>query len=118
MGRSEEPMSVTITLPRNLEAELKSAADARKSSIEELVIALLDKAIQAYLAPSPEEIVTEIRAVRPATVRAANGSLAEALSSAPEDPDFDLEAWRRGWSAVEAEMKVLTRANDLAEGRG
>ncbi len=111
-------MSVTITLPRNLEAELQSAAEARKSSIEELALALLGNAIKAALAPSPEDVVAEIRAASPATAHPADGSLAEALRSAPDDPDFELEAWRREWSAVEAEMTALTLANDLTEGRG
>ena len=110
-------MSVTITLPRNLETELRIAAEARRSSIEELALALLGQAVKAVFAPSPEDVVGEIRAAGPATVPSAGGSLAEALRSAPEDPDFELGAWRRGWSAVEAEMAALTRANDLAEGR-
>ena len=38
--------------------------------------------------------------------------------NAPDDPDFDLESWRQQWAAVEAEMKAITRANDMAEGRG
>ncbi len=111
-------MSVTITLPRHLEAALKSAAEARKSTIEELALALLGNAIKAVLAPSPEDLVAEIRAAGPVTASPANGSLAQALRSAPEDPEFELETWRREWSAVEAEMRALTRANDLAEGRG
>ncbi len=111
-------MSITITLPRNLEAELKSAAKARKSSIEELALALLGNAIKTILSPSPEDIVAEIRAAGPATAHLANGSLAEALRSAPEDPEFELETWRREWSTAEAEIKAVSRANDLAEGRG
>jgi prevent-host-death family protein len=54
----------------------------------------------------------------PATIRPATGSLAEALKNAPEDPDFDLETWTRQWDAVEAEMKAIDRADDIAEGRG
>ena len=42
----------------------------------------------------------------------------EEVRHLPEDPEFELETWRRQWSAVEAEMRALTRANDLAEGRG
>ncbi len=111
-------MSVTITLPGNLEAALRSAAKARESSIEDLAAALLGNAIKAALAPSPEDVVAEIRAAGSATAHPAKGSLAEALRSAPDDPDFELETWRREWSAVEAEMTALSQANDLAEGRG
>ena len=46
------------------------------------------------------------------------GSLAEALQNAPHDPDFDLETWTRQWDAIEAEMKAIDRADDIAEGRG
>ncbi len=38
--------------------------------------------------------------------------------AAPADPGFDLESWKRQWSVVEAELKALTRANDVAESRG
>ena len=110
-------MSVKITLPHTLERQLESVAEARNSSIEELALAILGHAVIATRSPSPEEIVAEIRATPPVQIQPGNGSLAEALEDAPEDPDFDLEAWRRGWSAVETEMKALTRANDLAEGR-
>jgi hypothetical protein len=48
----------------------------------------------------------------------SSGSLAEALQNASEDPDFELETWRHEWFRVEAEMKALSRANDVAEGRG
>ncbi len=54
----------------------------------------------------------------PAAIRPAAGSLAEALQNAPEDPDFDLETWTRQWDAIEAEMKAIDRADDIAEGRG
>jgi hypothetical protein len=45
-------------------------------------------------------------------------TLADLLRDAPEDPDFDLETWTQQWATIEAEMKVITRANDIAEGRG
>lgn len=54
----------------------------------------------------------------PAAIRPATGSLVEALKNAPEDPDFDLEAWTRQWDVVEAEMKAADRADDIAGGRG
>ncbi len=111
-------MSVTITLPQALASELRDAAEAQSSSIEELALTILAHAVMASRAPSPEDVVAEIRAATPTTPRPANGSLAEALRDSPEDPNFDLEDWQREWSAVEAEMRALTRSNDLAEGRG
>jgi hypothetical protein len=32
--------------------------------------------------------------------------------------DFDLAQWNTDWAAVEAEMRAMTRSDDLAEGRG
>jgi hypothetical protein len=54
----------------------------------------------------------------PAQFRPASGNLADVLGAAPSDPSFDLESWKRQWSSVEAELKAITRANDVAEGRG
>ncbi len=70
--------------------------------------------------PEMIALVEQIKAEppNPATIRPATGSLAEALQNAPEDPDFDLETWTRQWDAIEAEMKAIDRADDIAEGRG
>ena len=110
-------MSVTITLPQHLEAKLQSAAEARRSSIEELALTLLSNAVQAVLAPTPEDVVAEIRLAGPTDAPPASDSLEQALAEAPEDPTFDLEVWKRQWSAAEAEMKLVSRANEIAEGR-
>lgn len=69
--------------------------------------------------PELMALVERIKATppNPAAIRPASGSLAEALQNAPEDPDFDLETWTRQWEAVEAEMKAIDRADDIAEGR-
>lgn len=65
-------------------------------------------------------LVERIKATppNPAAIRPAAGSLAEALQNAPEDPDFDLESWTQQWQAIEAEIKAVDRADDIAEGRG
>jgi prevent-host-death family protein len=70
--------------------------------------------------PELVALVERIKATppNPAAIRPATGSLAEALQNAPEDPDFDLETWTRQWAAIEAEMKAIDRADDIAEGRG
>ncbi|HEX9732734.1 MAG TPA: hypothetical protein VGG06_12195 [Thermoanaerobaculia bacterium] len=111
-------MSLTITLPRTLETELQSAADARDWSVEQLALYILAHALEANRTPSPEEVVAEIRAAPASAAPVSSGSLAEALQNASEDPDFELETWRHEWFRVEAEMKALSRANDVAEGRG
>ena len=70
--------------------------------------------------PELVALVERIKATppNPAAIRPATGSLAEALQNAPEDPDFDLATWTRQWNAIEAEMKAIDRADDIAEGRG
>lgn len=70
--------------------------------------------------PEMMALVAEIKATppNPTAVRPATGSLAEALQNAPEDPDFDLESWTQQWDAIEAEIKAIDRADDIAEGRG
>lgn len=110
-------VGITITLPRALEAALQDAAEARDSSVEAFALEILGDAVGTGMVPSPEDVVAEIRALPAIAVPVANGSLADALQDAPEDPEFELETWRRQWAAVEAEMKALSRANDLAEGR-
>ena len=70
--------------------------------------------------PEMIALVERIKATppNPAAIHPATASLAELLQDAPEDPDFDLETWTREWRAVEAEMKAIDRADDIAEGRG
>ena len=70
--------------------------------------------------PELVALVERIKATppNPAAIHPATASLAELLQDAPEDPDFELETWTRQWAAIEAEMKAIDRADDIAEGRG
>lgn len=113
-------MTLTINLPKDLETKLKREAEARALSPEAYALDLLDNALEEEGFPTPKEVVARIKATppNPASVRRATGSLADALRDAPHDPDFDLEQWQREWDAVEAEMKRITRENDIGEGRG
>lgn len=69
--------------------------------------------------PTLLEVVAKIQATKPnpAQFRPPSGNLADLLWDAPNDPKFNLEDWSRQWSAVEAEMKAVTRSNDIAENR-
>ena len=115
-------MTITITLSDKLARDLQYRAEEKKISVDDLVADLLFEALanESEEYPSLEAVVDRIRAMppNPASIRPASGSLAEALQNAPDDPDFDLESWSQQWAAVEAEMKAITRANDMAEGRG
>ncbi len=114
-------MTVTITLPDEIETHLKRKARMQYLSVEELALEILSNALEMQESfPSPEEVVAKIKATSPDPrgIRLASGSLAEALRHAPDDPDFDMATWSREWAAVEAEMQAMTRAGAVAEGRG
>lgn len=122
-------MTLTITLPEDLEKRLKREATAHDLSLEEYALGLLDNALEQAASPTREEqeqlptleeVVANIRALppNPNSIRLATGSLAEALGNAPSDPDFDLAQWTRDWGAVESDMNRATVADDKAEGRG
>lgn len=115
-------MSVTITLNDPLVEQLQIRARRQHLQLEELVFAILKDALmptnQDIL--TPEDVVAKIRATppNPQSIHVARGSLRDALRHAPDDPDFDRDAWEQSWVAVEREMKAVTRANTMAEGRG
>ncbi len=114
-------MTITITLPPELSAQLERRANTRNVSAEELTLRLLNVALQDQdAAPTPEAVVKKIRATppNPRGLRPASGSLAEALRQSPVPADFDLAVWNQAWAAVEVELAELTRANDIAENRG
>jgi hypothetical protein len=113
-------MAMTITLEDNLVAELKDRAKKQQLSVEQLVIRILTDAMASFEPVTPREAVARVQATppNPALVRPATADLTDLLHAAPSDPGFNLENWKRQWSDIEAEMKAITRANDIAEGRG
>jgi hypothetical protein len=124
-------MAITITLPDVLAAKLETEAQARNRPAEEIAVELLDQALAAepneaeHFPLTLEEVVAKIRSLppNPNAYRPPTGSLADYLEKSlaaetEDDEEFDLEAWEREWDAVEREMKAITRANDIAEGRG
>ena len=117
-------MTITITLPDGLAAKLQAKAQIQQLQPEELILDILSSAVELEFEqdvyPTPDEVIARIKATRPnqANIRPASGSLLKALQNSPHDPEFDLEAWNKEWAAIETEMKAITRANDIAEGRG
>jgi plasmid stability protein len=113
-------MAITITLEDALVAALKDRAKQQQLSVEQLVRRILTEAMAGSEPVSPREAVAQIQATppNPAQVRPATADLADLLRAAPGDPCFDRENWKRQWSVVAAEMKAITRANAVAEGRG
>jgi hypothetical protein len=113
-------MSITITLPDDVQAQLQRAAELQRRSLEEVALDVLAGAAGAGPAGfTPEEVVARIRATspNPNSILAATASLAAALRSAPRVPDFDLDVWEHEWATVESQIRATTRANDVAEGR-
>ncbi len=114
-------MPVTIALPDDLTQRLQTEAANRQLSLDELVVDVLVNAFEHEQddVPTLDQVVAEIRAIgpNPASFHPATQSLADLLLNAPDDPSFDLEKWNREWTMAEAEMKAITQANALAEGR-
>ncbi|MEZ4770392.1 MAG: hypothetical protein R2844_18445 [Caldilineales bacterium] len=114
-------MTTTIALPDELEARLRQEANEKHLSLEEFALGILTESLDRDPEfPTLDEVVAWIKAMPPARhgLRPASGSLAEALRSGPDDPEFDLGRWQTDWARVEAEMGTLTRQNDIAEGLG
>ena len=113
-------MAITITLEDDLVAGLENRAKKQQLSVEQFAISILSEAVEESESVTPQEAVTRIQTTppNPSQIRPATANLADVLRAAPDDPCFDLENWNRQWSIVEAESKAITRANDIAEGRG
>ena len=113
-------MAITITLEDDLVVGLANRAKKQQLSVEQFAINLLTEALVESESVTPREVVSRIRATapNPSQIRPATPNLADVLLAEPGDPCFDVENWNRQWSHVEAEMKAITRANDIAEGRG
>jgi hypothetical protein len=111
-------MVLTIQLQNPLLEQLQHKAKILHLPVEELVLDILNDAVEDEGPfPTPEEVALKIKNTppNPASIRPATGSLLEHLRNSPVDPDFDLEAWTREWERVEAEMKMTTILNRIAE---
>ncbi|MCB8945420.1 MAG: hypothetical protein H6658_16855 [Ardenticatenaceae bacterium] len=111
-------MTVTITLPNAIEKSLLKQAKKQRLSPEVLALKILEDAL--VRSGELEEVVARIQAFppNPNSIRSATESLLDLLQNAPDDPEFDLAEWQEGWTAVESEMKEMSHANSVAEGRG
>lgn len=109
-------MLTTLNLPEPLVQSLEARASNQQRSLDELVTDLLQTAVETDDS-SLEELVAAIKATppNPALIHPAQGSLAEALASLPDDPDFDQEQWEKEWVKAEAEMKAIEEADHLRD---
>jgi hypothetical protein len=118
-------MTLTISLPDEVQVKLEKRANAVKWSVEKMATHLLDEALSSIDGKpgetelTPEDVVARILTLppKPQNIRPAVGSLSDALRESKPDYSFDLEEWKRNWAAVEAEMKATEEGNAVAEGQ-
>ncbi|MFZ1753568.1 MAG: hypothetical protein WAU10_07500 [Caldilineaceae bacterium] len=115
-------MTLTISLPIEVQEKLEKRAKAVKWSVEEMATHLLNEALSVTPKPgqdelTPEDVIARILAspAKPQNVRPAVGSLSEALREGRTDYTFDLDEWTKEWAIVEAEMKAIEQADMLAD---
>lgn len=111
-------MTLTISLPVEVQDKLERRANAIHWSVEKMATHLLDDVLDD---PSPtlEEVVARIKNLPPTLILPDKVDIQawrEALTDPPDAPDFDEELWTRQWAAVEDEMRAITKANAIAEG--
>jgi hypothetical protein len=114
-------MTLTITLEDHVLAGLQDKAKRQQLSVEQVAVEILVAAIGTSDSElTPLEAAARIQATsrNVVQVRPATESLADLLRAAPDDAAFELEDWQRRWSAVACELAAVTRANEMAEGRG
>lgn len=116
-------MTLTISLPAEVQIKLEKRAKEVHWSVEKMATHLLNEALSLTARPSkdeltPEDVVARILSLppKPQNVRASVGSLSDALRESKPDYTFDLEKWTEDWAAIEAEMKAIEQADRLADG--
>jgi hypothetical protein len=112
-------MALMIQLRDPLLKQLQLKAKESQLSVEQLVLDILNDAVEDEEPfPTPEEVALKIKNTPPdpSSIRPAVGSLAEALRQVPTDPDFDVESWMEQWHRFEQELKDLDRRDRIAEG--
>lgn len=117
-------MEITLSLPDVLATKLQTEARVQQRSTEEVAVELLDQALENAAGAELDALIARIRALppEPDLIRQPTASLEEYLArslaaEAEDDEPFDQEEWQRQWDVIQAEMKAVTRANNIAEGR-
>jgi len=115
-------MTLTISLPDEVQAKLEERAKVVKWSVEEMAIHLLDKALSPTSRPGPlelkpEDVVQRILSSppKPQNIRPAIGSLSHALREGKSEYELNLEEWQKEWAVVEAEMRAIEKADSIAD---
>ena len=116
-------MATVITLPDELSERLIPQAAEQHMALDAYVIELLRRLSgqptpTIYIEPI-EAIVARIKALPPVAPANYPGieTPTHALARYVDDAAFDAADWDRQWATVEAEIKTVSRADRLAEGR-
>lgn len=110
-------MGVTIQLSPLLAKQLQAQADRVHLPLQEYVIGLLLNLVTVETQKNRafdsdyydlDNVVARIQALppNPSAIHPPTASLAEALQSLPDDPDFDLAEWERQWALAEMEISI------------
>lgn len=129
-------MEITFTLPDAMIVRLEEQAEQLKVSLDDLAWkffndGLIAESVATTPAPSDDsdglpsldEVVARIQAIppSPSAVVAPTKTLAEVVAyweaHPADETDLAPAEWDRLWAAFEEELKVVDRADDLAEGR-
>ena len=113
-------MAITITLDDDLVAGLENKAKNQQLSVEQFAIGILKEAVEEPESDSLQEFIARIRATPPnpsldQTRHRESGRLADCLTRRSLFRSGELEASVGG---RRSRAKAITRANDVAEGRG
>jgi signal transduction protein with GAF and PtsI domain len=126
-------MAITVTFAEPLTTMLEQEAERLHVSIEDLATTLLNEALLAreierattgddQATTSLEQIVAQIKALPPTleafqpAERAQDIAYIDYLLANPPQDTVTLEEWERFWPAVEQELELMDRADELTEG--
>lgn len=113
-------MPLTITLPDELAIKLQAQADVQQRRIDDVAVSILDSVLESEQHDSELEALVlrmQSRPSDPSSIHPATQELAELLANVEHEEPIDVEAWKKDWAKAEAELKAITHANDVAEGR-
>jgi hypothetical protein len=115
-------MALQISLPEELAGELTRRATQQRRTAQEIVIDLLNGLLGIEKDDefeTPEQVVARIKALPrdTAITPAPKEMVAAAQARSTTDENFDLAQWTEEWRIAEAEIREMTRQDDIREGR-
>jgi len=116
-------MTLTITIPDDLRDRLQRQAADQHVAPDQLALRLIHDALaEREDLPSLEEVVARIKATPPDPTKIERGKHAgdkeyiKYLLENPTPGTVTVEEWAELWPTIEAEMKEIDRADEIADG--